>query len=57
MKVNLLANRLVPEKVPLVLQYNKQDLADAQSARPSSTARSTSGAARRSRRWPPGARA
>jgi len=26
MKVNLLANRLVPEKVPLVLQYNKQDL-------------------------------
>ncbi len=27
MKVNLLANRLVPEKVPLVLQYNKQDLA------------------------------
>jgi hypothetical protein len=28
MKVNLLANRLVPEKVPLVLQYNKQDLDD-----------------------------
>jgi len=28
MKVNLLANRLVPEKVPLVLQYNKQDLTD-----------------------------
>jgi signal recognition particle receptor subunit beta len=28
MKVNLLANRLVPEKVPLVLQYNKQDLGD-----------------------------
>jgi hypothetical protein len=28
MKVNLLANRLVPEKVPLVLQYNKQDLED-----------------------------
>jgi signal recognition particle receptor subunit beta len=28
MKVNLLANRLVPEKVPLVIQYNKQDLAD-----------------------------
>src|SRR5712692_1062481 len=28
MKVNLLANRLVPEKVPLVLQYNKQDLPD-----------------------------
>jgi signal recognition particle receptor subunit beta len=28
MKVNLLANRLVPEKVPLVLQYNKQDLQD-----------------------------
>ncbi|HXK09087.1 MAG TPA: GTPase domain-containing protein [Vicinamibacteria bacterium] len=26
MKVNLLANRLVPEKVPFVLQYNKQDL-------------------------------
>ena len=26
MKVNLLANRLVPEKVPLVLQYNKMDL-------------------------------
>jgi hypothetical protein len=32
MKVNLLANRLVPEKVPLVLQYNKQDLPDLQSA-------------------------
>src|SRR5262245_34025672 len=30
MKVNLLANRLVPEKVPLVLQYNKQDLAEVQ---------------------------
>jgi hypothetical protein len=29
MKVNLLANRLVPEKVPLVLQYNKRDLPDA----------------------------
>jgi len=28
MKVNLLANRLVPEKVPLVLQYNKRDLGD-----------------------------
>src|SRR6185503_17283139 len=28
MKVNLLANRLVPERVPLVLQYNKQDLPD-----------------------------
>src|SRR5436190_4712262 len=28
MKVNLLANRLVPEKLPLVLQYNKQDLSD-----------------------------
>jgi signal recognition particle receptor subunit beta len=28
MKVNLLANRLVPEKMPLVLQYNKQDLPD-----------------------------
>ena len=26
MKVNLLANRLVPEKVPLVLQCNKRDL-------------------------------
>jgi len=30
MKVNLLANRLVPEKVPLVLQYNKQDLENRQ---------------------------
>jgi signal transduction histidine kinase len=30
MKVNLLANRLVPEKVPLVLQYNKQDLGELQ---------------------------
>jgi signal transduction histidine kinase len=30
MKVNLLANRLVPEKVPLVLQYNKRDLDDIQ---------------------------
>jgi signal recognition particle receptor subunit beta len=28
MKVNLLANRLVPEKVPLVIQYNKQDLGE-----------------------------
>jgi signal recognition particle receptor subunit beta len=28
MKVNLLANRLVPEKVPLVLQYNKRDVPD-----------------------------
>ena len=28
MKVNLLANRLVPEKMPLVLQFNKQDLPD-----------------------------
>jgi signal recognition particle receptor subunit beta len=28
MKVNLLANRLVPEKIPLVFQYNKQDLPD-----------------------------
>jgi signal recognition particle receptor subunit beta len=28
MKVNLLANRLVPEKVPLVIEYNKQDLPD-----------------------------
>src|SRR5512147_1849327 len=26
MKVNLLANRLVAEKVPLVMQYNKRDL-------------------------------
>jgi signal recognition particle receptor subunit beta len=33
MKVNLLANRLVPEKVPLVIQYNKQDL-DALIPRP-----------------------
>lgn len=32
MKVNLLANRLVPEKVPLVLQFNKQDLPDLTSA-------------------------
>jgi signal recognition particle receptor subunit beta len=32
MKVNLLANRLVPEKIPLVLQYNKQDLPDLMSA-------------------------
>jgi signal recognition particle receptor subunit beta len=32
MKVNLLANRLVPEKVPLVFQYNKQDLPDVMSA-------------------------
>ncbi len=32
MKVNLLANRLVPEKVPLVLQFNKQDLPDLQTA-------------------------
>jgi hypothetical protein len=31
MKVNLLANRLVPEKVPLVFQYNKQDLPELQS--------------------------
>ncbi len=31
MKVNLLANRLVPEKVPLVLQYNKRDLPDLHS--------------------------
>jgi signal recognition particle receptor subunit beta len=30
MKVNLLANRLVPEKVPLVLQYYKPDLSDLQ---------------------------
>jgi signal recognition particle receptor subunit beta len=30
MKVNLLANRLVPEKVPVVFQYNKQDLSDLQ---------------------------
>jgi hypothetical protein len=26
MEGELLANRLVPEKVPLVIQYNKQDL-------------------------------
>jgi signal recognition particle receptor subunit beta len=32
MKVNLLANRLVPEKVPLVVQYNKQDLPDVMGA-------------------------
>jgi signal recognition particle receptor subunit beta len=31
MKVNLLANRLVPEKIPLVIQYNKQDLPDLMS--------------------------
>jgi len=31
MKVNLLANRLVPEKVPLVLQYNKRDMPDCDS--------------------------
>jgi len=31
MKVNLLANRLVPEKVPLVLQWNKRDLPELQS--------------------------
>jgi len=29
MKVNLLANRLVPDKIPLILQYNKRDLPDA----------------------------
>ena len=29
MKVNLLANRLPPEKVPLIIQYNKRDLPDA----------------------------
>ena len=29
--VNLLANRLVPEKVPVVLQYNKRDLEEIQS--------------------------
>jgi signal recognition particle receptor subunit beta len=29
MKVNLLANRLVPERMPLVLQYNKRDLPGA----------------------------
>src|SRR5262245_20731155 len=28
MKVNLLASRVTPEKVPLVVQYNKQDLPD-----------------------------
>jgi signal recognition particle receptor subunit beta len=32
MKVNLLANRLVPEKVPFVVQYNKRDLPDLQTA-------------------------
>src|SRR6185295_1751590 len=32
MKVNLLANRLVPEKVPLVFQYNKQDLPEVMEA-------------------------
>jgi len=32
MKVNLLANRLVPEKVPIVFQYNKQDLPEVMSA-------------------------
>jgi hypothetical protein len=31
MKVNLLANRLVPEKVPLVFQLNKRDLTEIQS--------------------------
>src|SRR5438034_934112 len=31
MKVNLLANRLVPEKVPLIFQYNKQDLPEVMS--------------------------
>src|SRR5262245_27571979 len=30
MKVNLLANRLVPEKVPLVFQLNKRDLPEVQ---------------------------
>jgi len=29
MKINLLANRLAPEKVPLILQYNKRDQPDA----------------------------
>ena len=29
MKINLLANRLVPEKVPLIIQYNKRDQPDA----------------------------
>jgi hypothetical protein len=28
MKINLLANRLAPEKVPLIIQYNKRDLPD-----------------------------
>ena len=56
MKVNLLANRLVPEKVPLVVQYNKQDL-DPLVPGKSSTARSTSGAGRRFPPWPPAARA
>jgi signal recognition particle receptor subunit beta len=32
MKVNLLANRLVPEKVPFVVQFNKRDLPDLQTA-------------------------
>ncbi len=31
MKVNLLANRLVPDRIPLILQYNKRDLPDVRS--------------------------
>jgi signal recognition particle receptor subunit beta len=31
MKVNLLANRLVPDRIPLILQYNKRDLPDIHS--------------------------
>jgi len=31
MKVNLLANRLVPDRMPLILQYNKRDLPDIHS--------------------------
>jgi signal recognition particle receptor subunit beta len=43
MKVNLLANRLVPEKVPLVLQYNKRDLGDLLSQEELDTAVNTWG--------------
>jgi signal recognition particle receptor subunit beta len=54
MKVNLLANRLVPEKIPLVVQYNKRDLPELMSVgelnkalnpwqRPSFTATATQG--------------
>jgi signal recognition particle receptor subunit beta len=31
MKVNLLANRLVPDRIPLIIQYNKRDLPDIHS--------------------------